>query len=1089
MTRLSLSLLGGFDATIGTRAFTFTRKAQALLAFLALSPGHASPRAHLAALLWAERGEEQARNSLRQAIFDIRAALGTDGERLLRADHERVELLAARLEVDALAFQELAKTGSASALDQAAALYRGELLAGLAVKEAPFESWLTGERERLHQLAVRVLSARFEQQRTAGTLDVAIETALRLLALDPLQEPVHRALMHAYAGQGNRALALRQYRLCVDTLRRELRVEPEAETRQVYREILAERAASTGPGDDRCISEGREASPAAIDAREPVPVVGRSAEMARLRHVLTEARAGRGGVVAVLGEAGVGKTRLVDEVANEASQLGFSVIAGRAHGSERILPFGLWIGALRASGAIVDRDTLEAIGVPWRRELARLFPELGTRGAVRSGLDDHLRIFEAVAELLKVLARRRPVLIVLEDLHWADDTSLRLAAFLARRLTQLCVCFALTARSEELEESSLARAILREIAREPGLVEIGLSPLDRTATLELVRALATRLAVEAGGPVEERVWRMSEGNPLAIVEAMRTLHERGGAATEALPIPEGMRRVVEERLDGVGPSARHVLGVAAVIGRDFDVELLSSAVNLQTGDAADAVEELLGRRILRQRGAHLDFSHDSLREIAYEALMEPRRRLIHAAVADAIERHHARDLDPYHAALAEHCRRAHLWDRAVHHLRATASQTADRGAYRDAVALFEDALNMLERLDPNRTALEQAIDVRLETRDLLHILGDFFRGRDHLDAAERCATELADEPRLAAIRNAISSSCWITGDYRRAVGLGEWLVATGERRSDARLTGAACARLGQCYHALGDYRRSIEFNRRSLGLLGGAPGWGRWLVPQVVPRTWLALSLAEVGQFPEAVSEAERAVTDAETAEAAHALSFASLQLGRVFLLHGQPERAIPPLERSHALARTWHIGMLRPAAPLSYAYLLSGRHGALGEIWPPPPPRPIANAAGVMVERGECLLALGRAAEANALAHDALDQARRFGERGHEARALAFLATVEARRAVAESSRAGELYDQAMAMAEELGMRPLVARCQLDAGRLWLAAGRRARAREHLERAAATFRELDMPCWLAHAEEALRGEPRRIPRRETRRH
>jgi tetratricopeptide (TPR) repeat protein len=485
------------------------------------------------------------------------------------------------------------------------------------------------------------------------------------------------------------------------------------------------------------------------------------------------------------------------------------------------------------------------------------------------------------------------------------------------------------------------------------------------------------------------------------------------------------------------------------------------------------------RRILRQRGAHLDFSHDSLREIAYEGLLEPRRRLLHAAVADAIERHHARDLEPHRAALAEHCRRAQLWDRAVHHLRATASQAADRGAYRDAVALFEDALRILDRLSPNRTVLEQAIDMRLEARDLLHIVGDFPRGLDHLNAAERCATELDDEPRVAGIRNAISHSCWLLGDHRRAVELGEWLIAAGERRGDAQLAGLGYARLGQCYHALGDYRRAIDLNRRSLGLLAGAPGPSRWLLPHIGPRTWIALSLAEVGQFPEAVSEAERAVADAEAAEEPHALCLATLPLGRIFLLHGQPERAIPPLERSHALARTWHIGLLQPAAPLSYAYLLAGRHAALCEVWPPPPPRRIANAAGVMVERGECLLALGRTDEASAFAHGALDLARQFGERGHEARALAFLATVEARRAGAEGSRAGELYDQAMAMAEELGMRPLVARCQLDAGRLWLAAGRRARARKHLERAAATFRELDMPCWLAQAEEALRGKPR----------
>jgi DNA-binding SARP family transcriptional activator/tetratricopeptide (TPR) repeat protein len=1077
MTQLSLALLGGFEATLGPRTLTFARKAQALLAFLALSRGYASSRAQLTALLWAERGEEQARNSLRQMLFDVRKALGPDGAGLLRADHERIELCAARLEVDAVTFQELAKTASAEALARAVALYRGELLAGLAVKEAPFESWLAGERERLNQLAVRVLSARLEHQRAERSLDAVIQTALRLLALDPLQEPGHRALMKSYVAQGNRALALRQYQICVDTLRRELRVEPEAETRQVYREILAQRSASTGPDAGHGISERREDSPSAGDARESLRLVGRAAELARLRRALTQAYGGQGGAVALLGEAGIGKTRLVDEMAHEASLQGFRLIAGRAHESERILPFGLWIGALRAGGVLVDRESLEAIGTPWRRELARLFPELGARGAARSGLDDHLRIFEAVAALLTVLARRRPILIVLEDLHWADDTSLRLAAFLARRLAQHSVCIALTARGEELEDSSLARTILGEIARGPGLAEIALPPLDRTTTLELVHILASRLVVEAGGPLEERVWRMSEGNPLAVVEAMRTLHERGGVATETVFIPEGVRRVVSERLDRVGPRARNVLGAAAVIGRDFDVELLHGAVSLQTGEVADAVEELVRRRILCQRGGHLDFTHDSLREIAYEGLLEPRRRLFHAAVADAIERYHARDLEPHRAALAEHCRRAQLWDKAAHYLRATASQAADRGAYRDAVALLEDALSLLDHLAPRREVLEQAADMQLEASDLLHILGDFPRGLEHLNSAEGRATELDDEFRLARIRHAMARLCWMTADHNRAIGLGEWLIATGERRGDAELTGLGYLHLGVNHQALGDYHRAIDFNRKSQALFAVEPRQN-WKVPRLAARTWLALSLAAVGGFPEAVSEAENAVADAEASEfPMFALCFTTLHLGWVFLQHGRPDRAIPPLERSHSLARMWHMGVMQPAAAgaLGHAYVLAGRHAALGEIWPPP--RPVRHAALTMVEHGECFLALGRTEEASALAHDALEHARQFCERGNEARALAFLATVEARRAGAAGSRARELYEQAMAMAEELGMRPLVARCQLGAGGLLLAAGLRVRAREHLERAAATFRELDMPCWLTQAESALRGQ------------
>lgn len=319
------------------------------------------------------------------------------------------------------------------------------------VKDPAFEAWLAGERERLHELGLRVLGALLARQTAAGLPERAIETALRLLALDPLQETAHRALMRLYAAQGRGAAALRRYQVCVEALWRELRVEPEPETKRLYQEILAQRS-SQAPAPAGAPRASAPAAPRGGEASARLPLIGRTAELAQVRAALRLSGEGRIRVVAVLGEAGIGKTRFVEEIVADAAGEGCRLIQGRAHPSEQILPFGLWVTALRESHALEDAEALKALAPAWRQELARLFPELGGRaGPARSGIDDHLRIFEAVGELLDALARKRRLWVVLEDAHWADQTSLRLVAFLARRLRGASVSILLTARIEEVD--------------------------------------------------------------------------------------------------------------------------------------------------------------------------------------------------------------------------------------------------------------------------------------------------------------------------------------------------------------------------------------------------------------------------------------------------------------------------------------------------------------------------------------------------------------------------------------------------------------------------------------------------------------
>ena len=240
MVTLRVLVLGGFEARLaaGDTLRLPTKKAQVLLAYLALQPGHAHQRSKLAALLWGRRSDDHARDGLRHALVALRKALAGITPAPLLADRQTLALDSTVVEVDATTFQQRIEEGTPGALEHAAQLYRGDLLLGIGVSEPLFEEWLLGERERLREMAleaqVRLLA---HQARNANT-EPAIRTALRLLTLDPLQEAVHRTLMRLYARQGRRSAALKQYQVCLDALRRELDADPETATRELYQELL-----------------------------------------------------------------------------------------------------------------------------------------------------------------------------------------------------------------------------------------------------------------------------------------------------------------------------------------------------------------------------------------------------------------------------------------------------------------------------------------------------------------------------------------------------------------------------------------------------------------------------------------------------------------------------------------------------------------------------------------------------------------------------------------------------------------------------------------------------------------------------------
>jgi DNA-binding SARP family transcriptional activator len=746
MDRVRIALFGGLDARLPTgRVIGLTsRKAQALLADLAHGPGQQHTREKLATLLWGDAPAERARHSLRQALRALRKDLGQHGSvSLLIEEGQAVALNPVAADVDVSTFERLVGEGTPTALEEAMTLYRGDLLEGLGVQEAPFEEWLLSERERLRELAQEGLARLLAHRMKAGLADDAIRVALRMLALDQTQESVHRALMGLYARQGRRGAALRQYQACVRTLQRELGAEPEPETRQLYREILQQRPTAAGAAPSGRAAVG--VRPEALSAE--TPLIGREEEIARLGELLVGARQGRGRLVLVRGEAGVGKTRLVTEVVAQASLAG-PVLVGRSYESQQALPFGPWVDALRA-GRVAREDVVGSLDPVWRGELARLLPELGRPApSAAPGPQQSLRLFEAVGHLFESLAAPGPLLLVLEDLQWADEMSVRLLGFLVRRLAAAPVLLVATVRDEDLDDAPLIRGLVDDLARDGRMTTLAVAPLSREGTTDLVRALGRRGSDAA--QVERlaaQIWTVSGGHPFTVIEMMRTRPQDWTPVDQGdLALPEGVHALVARRLGRLSPRAQEIVALAATIGRAVEFELLSRAAGFGAREAAEGVEELVRRRVLQGIGERFEFTHDRIRAVVYGSLIEPRRVTLHRAVAEALEALYADRLDDVREPLAFHLARSGQTERAAHHLVQVADQAARVYAYARAAEALGEAADYLRRSaapDVDRRVLETV----LRQAFFLSTLGRFTEILDVL-AGERARLERAGDPAL-----------------------------------------------------------------------------------------------------------------------------------------------------------------------------------------------------------------------------------------------------------------------------------------------------------------------------------------------------
>ena len=1069
MASLHLNLLGGFEARLASgRLLRLPRaKARAVLAILSLRAGQPLARDKLASLLWPEFPEGHARHSLRQTLFTLRkAASALD----LVSDADALAIPTTLVSVDATEFQRLVARATPDALAQACALYRGDLLEGFRVHEGPFEDWLLGERERLHQLAVDALRRLVEHYSSSGSTAEAIQTALRLVAIDPLQEVAHRLLMRAYAATGRRASAVRQYEVCKRLLRRELGVAPEPETSRLYEEI---RASESRPRDSKNVRGASGGSVAGDGRPAAAPLVGRARERAALEGALDRAWQRQGTSVAVVGEAGVGKTRLVAALAEAARRRGARVLVGRAFEMEQGLSFGPWLDALRP--VLVDEPRARpALDPVWQRELARFFPETGARRAVRPGdPEGHGPLFEAVVRLLEQLASIRPHVLLFEDLHWADETSIRLLSFVAHRIGGHRVLIVATAREEEVAEAPRLQTFLEALSHDVSCVRLHLAPLSRDLTNALTRSLVRLRDPARLAEMERRVWETSEGNPFVAVEAVRAL-EDDHAVYPPGPPPR-VTEMIGHRLDRLDDNAAALVAAAAVIGREFDAEILQHATGLSAADTVSGIEQLVRRHLLAAQGERLDFVHDRVRAVALGRLLPLRRRLVHAQVAGAIAQAYRGDLSTHAGRLAMHYCQGQVWDRAFEFSILAGRQAAARTAHRAAVTHFDQALAALAHLPASREIDAQSIDLHFDLRRSLAVLAERDRVAACLREIERRATLLGDSRRLGWASCHVSREVLASGDLAGAGAHAERALAIATSVADPELATVASYRLAQRYLSAGHYRETRDhlvavtrfaadpsrLDARQIGLY------------VVQARGWLGWALGELGEFDAGLEWCEEGIRIAEhwLDRDPYSLGWAYIGLAEVHRVKGDLTSAVDLLERVRALTDQYDMEDLKIAVTrtLGNAYALSGRlrHGlgllrqAMSMLQSAGSRR--QHATAFLEQLGRACLLDGKLGEARDLATRALAQARARGERGYEAYALWLLGDVAGHAERADVDGGEGCYRSAIALAGELGMRPLVARAHRGLGSLYQLAGRREAARSQLATARAMADEMGL--------------------------
>ena len=937
---LSIRLLGLPEVSIEGRPRGFvTKKSLALLCYLAAKGGR-HLRRDLAELLWPQSDERRARADLRSALAKLRKTLEEDGAHgdaheggvrfllidgaFLGIDSRGIELDLGVLEAAvSLARRETSSPGGWSAnaagrrrdlierLRGNLGLYRGEFMESFSLEDAPeFELWLEGERGRWRRIFGELCERLSRLQGDADQPEGAIETARVWVRQAPLEEAAHRRLMELLSGAGESEEALLVYEELRDTLSKELSSEPSAPLRELATRLREEVEARSSLGASLARSEA--ATPLSL---LEVPLAGRHKEFGALVSEYHAARIGQTRVAVVLGEAGIGKTRLVSEFLHWARAREADVLeGGAAEGGG--LPYGPLVEAIRPR---IERERApdDLLDDVWLSELSRLLPELMERypdlPPSPSGEREMAKgaLFEAITRLVATLATRVPVVLFLDDLEWADAATLEVLDYASKRWAEqgAPVLLIIAARLGEPEASSIFERWLSSLGRRLPARSLTLGPLRDEDVKGLLGHLG-KTDSKPGGTLEEPEdldgaesglealgeWLAAEtaGQPFYLVETLKTLLEEGelviqrGANGESFVefeagsqakgdlrdlLPTNVREVIRARLSRLSPAASELLRAGAVLEKGFDFESLAGLAGLGEAEGLTGLDELIERRLLQEeagggaeesllyRTPTYSFSHEKIRQVAYTESGHARRRLLHRSAFEVLEESGAPP-----AELARHALAGGLAEQALRYSVAAGDQAMEVFAAQDATEHYERARDLLaEALTGGKQPTEATIP-----------------NLEHLYIQLGRAYEIADE-------------------WRKARTAYEALLALGRELGEARLEVISLNHLAVLLYHHGDIRnvRTLLEEARTVAEEAG--------LVEALAET--ECNLADVMTFWVGETEhsrplAQKALASARALERPDLVARALVALARVEVFRGRLEEAAAYAEEGAALSR-----------------------------------------------------------------------------------------------------------------------------------------------------------------------------------------
>jgi DNA-binding SARP family transcriptional activator len=1059
---LRLHLLGHFHLLVnGEPVPIHQARLHALLAYLFLHRNTPQARQHMAFVFWPDSTEVQARANLRKALYELRQVF-PGLEHFVQVESQYLQWQAGTtVDVDVTNFEgSLAQAGEPptlpAALEQAVALYTGDLLPNC------YDDWLLRERERLRQRYLSALEQLIYLLEDRREIRPAIVHAQQLLQADPLHESTYRTLMRLHLQNGDRALALRVYHACTTALQQELGVEAGPETQAAYQRLL-----------NMEVVPATQSAPAT--PKGELPLVGRQREREALQHVWHMASRGQPHFALIAGEAGIGKTRLAEEVRQWAEQQGHVTAKTRSYAAEGEVAYAPVADWLRSDGMRTRLARLERV---WLSEVARLLPELlveRTDLPMPQPLTDswqrqHFR--EALARTF--VAGEQPLLLVLDDLQWCDRETLEWLHYLLRFAKRAPLLVVGTVRPEEIGAEHPLLTLLMNLRQDGNLLELELGPLNAAETAELAAQVA---GYELNAEHSASVYAQTEGYPLFVVEMMRARETDANANlpahTPSTALPPKVQAMIGARLLQLTPLTRELAELAAVVGRAFTVEVLAYARASDEDALVRGLDELWQRRIIREQGVNAyDFGHDRIREAAYASISPARRRLLHGRVAQALERIHAIDLDGVSGQIAAHYESAGQPEKAILFYQRAGDVAQRVYAHADAVSNLVTGITLLNHLPvtPERLRQELRLQLALGVSWSALLGSPDSKVREVYIRARELALQAGDDAECIASLAGLFVCELTRGEIRTAYELAKQCVSVAQRLGDPSGLVEARGRLGVALQHLGQWRASRDIFEQLLAQqeYRWEPSSGlRWLQHQgLTIRTHLAVVLWHLG-YPD---QAEKGMNEnlALVQELAHPYSLAYHMNWCAWLCYyrREPQLVQQYAERGIVVCQQQGFRYLLTQCIVTEGWALAQQgHVDIGiaRMEEALAARLAMNAKlrqpGYLVMLAETYANARQAGHGLNLLNEALAQIDATGERYSEVEVYRWKGEL-LRMQGASEQEAEACFLQALAIARQQEAKSLELRAAMSLGRLWQQQGKRQQARDLLDEVYGWFSE-----------------------------